>query len=404
MINWSKQLRRLTLVICAAMALAACPALTPRPARPVPPPPVVEAPVDVAPTPTPEAPRRPSPSEVRAYRGLLGGQLDSAGRRVWTAALPGAPLEVRAAWLRQLAAAGATHVPIGPFEAGDVYPGVGWGNPDWTTDPSAIRTLVLDILNTPTTRGHGMVPVVFVDSGASNPRGRVARILPTLHTALADLQDVVIGVPCGWEPYEWRARECYDAAWEMRRLFPSMVLAWHGWIGRSNGASNPPQADDPWLNRDTGFGGWDRFWDQRLSPFSMLLYQAEPPRTQRDVECGGLRPGLPAWSSDALRNEHDGRGWRFKPPSSCWMNQTSDAIARIGAGICSDDYGHGGRCGPGGDRVFVLFEAATYHWWWDRMEHTDPSLFTQMARYAQSECRKYGIECGFGDGLPSQGE
>ncbi|ODS54696.1 MAG: hypothetical protein ABS36_11055 [Acidobacteria bacterium SCN 69-37] len=394
--------RSLPLLLVLALLGSACnPWVSPRMRAPFTPGPGPADPsivVPVEPTPS-EAPRRPTPEEVRAYRGLLGGQIDDAGRRIWTPALPGAPLEVRHAWLAQLAAAGATHVPIGPFDRGDVYPGVMWGNPDWTTDAAAIRQLVLDILDTPTRRGHGMVPVIFVDGGGRDPRPRLARVLPTIQAAIGDLQAFVIGVPCGWEPYEWSARECHDAAWDTHRLLPDLLLAWHGWVGRSNGASNPPQADDPFRNPTTGYGDWSLFWDARLSPFSMLLYQADPPRTQRDVECGGLRPGLPRWSSDALRTVRSGDGWVFA--EDCWMNRASDAIARVGAGVCTDGFGHGPACGPG-RKTFVFFEAATYHWWWDRMETADPSFFTQMASYAQSECRKYGVACGFGDGLPAE--
>ncbi len=397
--------RTLAVAVVAALVLAACPSRGWRPA-PSTPPPALEAPVDVP----VEAPpvvelRGPSLEEVRAYRGKLGGLRDADGRRIWGPALAGAPPEVRAAWLARLASEGVTHVPVGPFDYGDVYPGVTWSNPDWTRDPGAIRQLIDELRRTPTVRGHGLIPVIFTDGGGRTPGPRLAVLYPTLEVALRGIEREVIVVPCGWESYEWRPRECYDAAWEARRRFPQTILAWHSWVGRSNGASNDPynpNNDDMWLDAPqpdgARYGAWTKFWDPSLSPFQMFLYQAEPPRTLSDVECGGLRPGVDRWSSDALRNEHDGRGWKFK--EACWMNKTSDAIARVGAGICTDDYGHGGRCGPGGDRTFVLFELATFHWWWDRMEAHDPDLFTRMTTFGVSECRKYGIECGVGDGFP----
>src|SRR5689334_19942077 len=159
------------------------------------------------------SPPRPTPEQVRDYRGYLTGCVDSKNRVVWTPALPGAPTEVQSEWLGCLAREGATHVPIGPFTPGPAYPGVPWPNPDWTRNRDAVRGLVLKILNTPTRAGHGMVPVIFLVSG--NHAGQVdsefAVAASTVSAAIEGLGPFVITVPCGWESQSWRSGECKTA-------------------------------------------------------------------------------------------------------------------------------------------------------------------------------------------------
>lgn len=410
------RLMRQCVSILFALSVTACslfpPAPPSPPTPPVDPPPVVTPPVDPPPVVTPPpAARRPLPDEARAYRGFLTGLRDSAGRHVWTPALPGAPDAVRREWLDLLAAAGATHVPIGPFDGGPAYPGVEWSNPDWSRDVGSIRSLVLDILTTRSVRGHGLVPVLFLDGGGRDPRPRLDVVLPTAAEAIRGEESSIVSVPCGWESQEWLPRECYDAAWAwFAKMPPEHVIAWHSWPSRSNGASNSPNDPnntDPWLGppNEAGqrFGAWDLFWSPKLSPFSMFLYQSDAIRDRDAATCGGLRSG--ASGSDALRNvwirdERTGReGWAFK--EDCWMNRTSDAIARIGGGVCSGPFGEGGSCGPG-RKTFVVFETHAYYEWRATSDRPwDPALSRLIADLAQSECRKYGVECGFGNSFPS---
>lgn len=335
---------------------------------------------------TAQLPPRPDRAAVLRYRGLLANIRDGSGRIIWTPALPGAPAATARDWLDRLAAAGATHVPIGPFDAGPVYPGVEWGNPDWTRDVAAIRALLLAILETRTLAGHGMVPVVFLDNGGRDPNPRLAVIRPTLSAALEGIGPHSITVPCGWESYEWRARECADSVAAWAPLAQGSVLAWHGWQDRSNGASNPGQDDDVWLGPVQAdgkrYGQWDLFWGR--TPFEMFLYQSRPIRTLAEARCGKTTQTI---------NGKTGLAY----PESCWKNRFQDAVARVGAGRCTDDFGDGGPCGPG-RRVFVAFEQTAYFEFRDQMESPDVSRV--VATEARALCQQYGVDCGFGNGLP----
>lgn len=285
-------------------------------------------------------PPRPTPAEVRSYRGYLTGCVDTRDRVVWTPALPGATPEVRSEWLACLADKGATHVPIGPFTPGVVYPGVPWANPDWTRDPAALRALLLDILNTPTRRGHGMVPVIFLVSG--DPAGQVERELPTVaatvSSAIEGLGPFVITLPCGWEPQAWPVEECRAALERWRPMSRGSVLAWHGWPDASHGGADGP-----------------RFW--RELPFDMFLYQTRAIRTVAQAECRGQ--------------------------SSCpWKERLERALDLVGT-----------------SRPFVIFETVTF---FDFRRMLEPGTREAVADAADAVCAKRGVVCGFGDGLPAR--
>lgn len=394
-----------------AVALATSAACLPfSPWRPTPRPPIVLPPPDPQPQPQPEPPppapdpvRPPTRAEVDDYRGHLANLRDSAGRVIWTPSLPALPAELRAEWLRIYAEAGGTHLPIGPFEPGEIYPGAGFFNPDWQSDPVAIRGLLDEIMATRTLRGHGMVPVIFVDGGGQRPAERLRVTVPTIKAAIHGIEPETVVLPCGWEPHAWTARECFDAIalWQSIPSSPRgpPVLAWHGWPRRSNGASNDPfnpNNDDPWLGpRDpaTGaaYGDGATFW--RETPFSMFLFQIAPPRTMAEASCGRTvaivdRDGTP------------GMGYA----EDCWMNHFEDSLSRVGASTCTDGIGRRPRCGwP--TRTFVLFETTTYWEYrttpqWPSGFHVEPGVTALVNRRALELCRSYGVRCGFGTGIP----
>jgi hypothetical protein len=302
--------------------------------------------------------------------------------------LPGAPAAVRREWLSLLAAAGGTHVPVGPFDPGPAYPGVEWENPDWTRDADALRGLLLEILQTPSSAGHGLVPVVFIDGGGEAPAERLAVSMPTVSRALQGIGPHVVTVPCGWEPQAWTARECHDAVTMWQPLAQASVLAWHGWPGASSGASRPVQSDDPWAGppgpgADVSMGSGARFW--RETPFDMFLFQAIAVRTLAQARCGRSQHII----------ERDGTAGDAYP-ENCWMNRLEDAVARVGAGVCNDGIGRVVDC-DWPRRVFVVFETSAY---WDFRDRTEPGVVTVVANRARDMCRRYGVECGFGNGLP----
>jgi len=319
----------------------------------------------------------PTRADVLRYRGHLGNLRDTAGRVIWTPALPGASAEIRREWLTTIAAAGGTHVPIGPFDGGPAYPGVHWDNPDWTRDPGALRGLVREILATPTRVGHGLVPVIFLDGGSERPAPRLAIAMTTVSRALEGIGPQTVTLPCGWEPQAWTPRECQAAARAWEPLSQGSVLAWHGWPGATSGASRPPVADDPWA------GEGARFW--RETPFEMFLFQSQPVRTMSQATCG---------RSVAIVEADNTPGLAY--PDDCWMNRLEDAVARVGAGVCNDGLGRVAACGwP--RRTVVVFETSTY---WDFRGQTEAGVVRTVATRALDMCRRYGVECGFGNGLP----
>lgn len=319
----------------------------------------------------------PTRTEVLRYRGHLGNLRDGANRVIWTPALPGAPVDVRREWLRVIADAGGTHVPVGPFDGGPAYPGVAWDNPDWTRNPDAIRTLLLEILATPSKAGHGLVPVIFLDGGGEKPASRLVVSMPAVSRAIEGIGPQTVTLPCGWEPQAWTPRECQEATRAWEPLSQGSVLAWHGWPGATSGASRPVRADDPWAGQGA------RFWNE--SPFDMFLFQSLPVRTLEQAACGR---SVAMSEVDGMR----GRGYA----EDCWMNRLEDAVARVGAGVCNDGIGRTTPCGwP--RRTFVVFETSTY---WDFRGRTEAGVIERVASRAQGVCRRYNVDCGFGNGLP----
>ena len=114
--------------------------------------------------------------EVLHYRGHLCNLRDASGRVIWTPSLPGASPSVRAEWLKAIADAAARMSRSGrSSRATPTTPGdgtrLGWLNPDWTSDPDAIRALCEEILNTPSAHGQGSCRSC---SRAGTPHGRAS--------------------------------------------------------------------------------------------------------------------------------------------------------------------------------------------------------------------------------------
>lgn len=330
-------------------------------------------------------PRRPTVAETLHYRGLLANLRDDAGRVIWTPALPGAPDDVQRAWLEALAAAGATHVPIGPFTPGPAYPGVAWPNPDWQRDPQAIRGLVERILATPSQAGHGLVPVVFLDSGGRDPRPRLDTVFPVAAQALEGLWESVIVVPSGWEPVvgDWRSADVSYALERWHAYAPRALIGYHGSPERLVGSSNcqprdpaDPQcipndpndltkggyeADDPWK------GGESEFY--RIAGGQYIAIALFQTRHGRDIY------------ADCDENV-----------SGCWLDRWQDYVARIGGGL------NGWRVLP-----IVAFETVAYEFFNGIPINGRPVTMEDARTNADRlnrVCRKWAVACGFGNGLP----
>lgn len=311
------------------------------------------------------APRQPNRTEVLDYRGHLADLRDAEGRVIWTPALPGAPDDVRRDWLTRIAEAGGTHVPIGPFTPGPAYPGVAWSNPDWTNDPQAIRALVVEILETPTDFGHGMVPVLFLDGGDSNPIPRLERFYPVAAAALDGLWDSVLTVPAGWEPVvgAWRSAEVSWALEHWHATAPQALIAYHGSPERLVGSSNCPhcpggyEPDDPWR------GGEAAFYQEHGGQFiNIALYQLpHGPSIYRDCD---------------YRDESGG----------CPYNRWWDYVQRIGAGI------NGWRRLP-----LVAFETCAYEYFRGLVDET---ACRQVSSRMQRVAAAAGVTYRWGNGAP----
>ncbi len=308
-------------------------------------------------------PRLPTRSEVLNYRGCLANFRDSAGRVIWTPALPGAPAEIRREWLGILASNGCVHVPIGPFDAGPAYPGVEWDNPDWTTNPSAIRQLVVDILQTPSVRGHGMIPHVFLDGGGADPKPRLERFMPIAVAAISGLEDSVLTTPTGWEPVvgSWKSAEVSWALERWKAVAPSAIVGYHGSPTRLVGSSNPVEVDDPWQGAEAAF--YTSYGGQYIN---IALYQT-PHGAELYRDC-----------DETL--------------DSCWLNRWEDYVARIGAGL------NGWRVLP-----IVLWETVAYELFNGHLIDGKPVTHEdaqRVAGYAKRICDKWKVQCGYGNGWP----
>lgn len=348
------------LLLAALLALASC--VDSRSGLIIHPPPVVTASPVVLEPPAP-AVAPPTAEQLLDYRGCLGTLRDSRGWVVWTPALPGAPDDVRAEWLRLLREAGCTHVPIGPFGAGESYPGiVHWSNPDWSHDPAAIRGLLDVLLTTDAGDGHGFRPVIFSDGGPrADLQARLDNALRVLSQAIEGIDTQVIVVPAGWEPVVGDMTSA-QVSWALETWHayrPRSLIGYHGSPGRLVGSSNPIEPDDPWQGGEADFyrshGG--QYIDIALyqTPHGDALYRSCDP----DDESG-----------------------------ACWANRWQDYVSRIGTGF------HGWRV-----LKLVLFEVATYET--TRGSRTADEA-RQVVNLGRAVCAKWGAPCGYGDGLPTQ--
>lgn len=317
-----------------------------------PPPPIIDVPPVV---------RWPTRDEVLHYRGHLCNLRDASGRVIWTPSLPGASPSVRAEWLKAIADAGGTHVPIGPFEPGYAYDSgdgtrLGWPNPDWTSDPDAIRALCEEILNTPSAHGHGLVPVVFLDGGGDTPRPRIDQTFPMLRDALDGLQDHVLPV-LAWEPVvgSWRSSDVSYGLQLWHRLAPAFLLGYHGSPERLVGSSNPLEPDDPWQGGESAF-----YQTHGGEHIDVALYQTPHGRALYE-----------ACSAD---------------DDACWLNRWRDYVTRIGGGL------HGWRV-----LRLVLLETVAFEF--ARGQATSDDARTIASR-AKAVADAAGVTCYYGNGLP----
>ena len=277
-------------------------------------------------------------------------------------------------WLERMRAAGTTHVVLAPhyeYHSAMPYPIAG---DDFRTRPAKFHELLEYLLAQPSADGRGFRPIVMLSDDFSE----VGQYWPTLLPALRDLSPYVIFVPA-WEPVgpggAWSSAMLSQALARMHELLPAGHFFYHGTPDRGTFSSHPLEADDPW--RGDEVGAWSSHGGELFEGF---LFQTEHGDYVERPGCG--------------RNVDDGsgRGLRY---GQCWANRWDDVVARLGAGLCTDDYGHGSPCGWRKVRV-VLFETVAFEYF---RKQTDTDNANRIAREGLAICQHYGVTCGFGNGV-----
>ncbi len=309
--------------------------------------------------------RRRTGDALLNIRANFCNVFDSHNRIVYTPALPGAPPDAFAEWMTLQVQAGSTHVPFGPFCGGDVYPGIGWSNPNLLADPDALRALVLRVLDTPSADGLGVTPVLFLNGGDVNPLPIITEDYPIIAKALDGLHQYLVVVPA-WEPIPglWTSYELKCANDLIGQWFPAARLANHFQPTRWVGSSNPVEPDDPWQGAEADF--YKTHGGQNIA---ICFYQT--PHGE-----DGLYD--PCECPDAAV--------RFGHLEHCWLNRFEDGVARLGAGY------HGWR------KIGVcLYETTAME---SFRHHATPAQSQAIARLGQEVAAKWSVPLSFGNGLP----
>lgn len=287
------------------------------------------------------------------------------GSIIYTPAMPGAPDDVFARWTRTLAQAGTTHLYFGPG-GGAAYPGMTWANPDGWADMGRFRAFVERCLDTPSADGKGFRPVLFM-GGDTFDQSQI-HLWPDMARALQGLHQYFIVVP-GWEciPQQgWTSAQYSEAMEALHRYFPESPLFVHFQPTRWNGASNPPEDDDPWQGAEGGF-----YTSHGGQYVQGVFYQTQhAPVLYRACECP---------------NRHEKYG-HSQEDDVCWRNRAEDGIGRAGAG----------DKGWRPIRV-VLGELTAYEAY---RHQATPNQARDLATLFQEDCRKWGVQAGYGNGLP----
>lgn len=277
----------------------------------------------------------------------------------YTPALAGAPDDAFDQWMRQQVAEGSTHVFVGPFDPGPIYPTIPWASPDLKADRGALRAFLQKIRGYQTVRGHGMIPVLFLHGGGPGPRPYIDQWWPEIAEAIDGFADQVLVVPA-WEPEAWTAAEISYGLTRAHQLFPQAPLAYHNWPTRWVGCSNPPQPDDPWLGPDGTCDELSFYRKAGGEHVELVFYQAPH--------------GLPLWEDCDESQER------------CWLDRWQDGVMRIGAGE---------RGWP--IRKVVGYEFTAFESFRGQVTQDQAR---QAATHAARICKKWNVACGWGNGLP----
>lgn len=332
---------------------------------------------------------------ISPYRGCLGNLRDARGWALWGSALSGAPDDVFTDWMRRYRDAGCNNIITGGPEPGPIYPGiVHWDNPDWRSNPAALRAMLDRIIHTPAADGIGFGVTLFSDGGPRNPIPRLQQIFPTFSAAMEGMDDQIIVLPAGWEPVvgAYRSSEVSWALKQWHAYRPHSHIGYHGSPTRLVGSSNcaPVSVDDknciPNDPTDLKKGGYD--FDDPWKGGESEFYRSS----------GGE---FIEWAFYQTPHDGDGGHPLYKKcdpdqeDGSCWLNRWQDYVTRIGGGF------HGWRqLQPG---HLVLFETCTYEYTRGLMVNghiANEQDCSDLARWGKEVADRNGVVVGFGNGFP----
>ena len=336
------------------------------------------------PGPVSSRPRLITVADSPQIRGNFASSRDRTGRlifqvfvgRLW---LDG-KLDDIADWMANAKAQGLTYFNVG-LQVG-AYPGYPLDGFDMRGDLPKFAQMLTYLQRFPAADGGAFRFVVYHNDGSSGFALDYVNV-GNYADALRAFDPYIVPTPA-FETVggcsDWGT--AFNLAWQK-----AIAAAWHndqagvhGCPGRLALSSNPLEATD-------------LFHGDEPSSFSShggelpryFLFQFEHGRSVTDSCVRDARTGL------------------YPDTGECGMNRADDVIARAGAGICSDSYGHGGLCGWRNSHsarpLFpVMWEGCTmdlYH------GNTDLACDERLANEALEVFEFYGVTPMFGSGLPT---
>lgn len=398
---------RVVLLSLNVTARPAPPEPDPPPAPvPAPHPPIVVIPPPApVPTPAPVVVPKPTRAQMLDFHANFCNLYDTVtGQIIFTPAITGASPEVFDRWMAQQRAAGSTHLVLTLEPDGQpAYPGVGWSNPKYWDNLPALRAFLEKVLATPSASGAGFVPVLFI--GGDTFTQAEFNKWSQLSAALSGIRQYMVVLEA-WEPEGWSSHEISLGLEALHTHFSDSVIAWHGWPSRLVGSSNcrpssdrncvphdpvlyesgDPKGDYGWVSDDPWRGGEAEFYTSHGGQWvDLALYQL-PHEAQIYHDCDGGSLGVNSGEVNTPAQ------------NACWQNRWQDYVYRIGAG----------QRGWRKLAQIVLFETVAHETFWPVPSwvggdgRPSSALARQIATWGKHTCDKFGVTCGYGNGLPLQ--
>lgn len=305
------------------------------------------------------APPVPTHADLVNVRAGFCNQRDSHGRVIFEPFLCSLDGAGRREWLSHQAAQGYTHFTLSPeysYNSATPYPIPGKNMLD---KPEEFAGYVSEVCRTPAADGKGWRVIVMMDGGAPDPRPRIDRYWRPIFDALKPWHSQII-FTAGWELIAASSWSSADYSYALQRMRPWLgddVEMWaHLSSDRAAFSSNPVQSDDPWQGEESGC--WTSHGGEFLSG---LFYQSQPLQNRDNPHCDPL-------------------------DASCFLNRWEDVVPRLGLGM------NGWRV------VNLCFYESVAYYYFQGLATSDYAR--DVATSAKKLADKYGVPCGFGNGVP----